>query len=233
MPVALNISVPALADFNRRFVEYVKVSKKLPSQVIAEKSNALRIETYKEFAKHSWKEGKKGGAQDYAKLRHMSGQGTKVRDSIRAKVRAGTAHRFDKTTKKRKRDRALDKNGKPLYGQRLAVWLELRARSSGVGYLAASLLDRRYRKPRKNDPLQERRLVQNRNKKGSVMTVMELTPFQYSIQMWARGADEVNARYNVAQNAVRNLNADMDVYLTRKANEAAQATIARYLPKKK
>jgi hypothetical protein len=228
MPVAVNISVPEIAGFNRRFVEYVKLSKKLPSQVIAEKSNALRIETFKEFAKHSWKEGAKTGAQDYGRLRHISGEGTRVRPSIRDKVRAGTAHRFDKTTKKRKRDRALDKNGKALYGQRLAVWLELRARSAGVGYLAASLLDRRYRKPRKNDPLQERRLVQNRNKKGSVMTVMELTPSQYSIQMWARGAEKVNARYNVAENALRNLNADMDVYLTRKANEAAQAALSRY-----
>lgn len=228
MPVALNITVPALADFNRRFVDYVKVSKKLPSQVIAEKSNALRIETYKEFDRHSWKEGQKGGAQDYGQLRHAGGEGTHVRDSIRAKVRAGTAHRFDKTKKKRKRDRALDKNGTALSGQRLAVWLELRARSSGVGYLAASLLDRRYRKPKKGDPLQERRLVENKNKKGSTMTVMELTPLQYSIQMLARGADIVNARYNVANNAIQNVNADMDKYLTRKANEAAQATLARY-----
>lgn len=228
MPAPINISIPALPAFNRALFDYIKVSKKLPSQVVAEKSQDLRIKAYKEFDRHSWKSGRKGGAQDYGKLRHMTGEGTEVRPSILAKVRAGTAHRFDKTKKKRKRDRALDKNGTALSGQRLAVWLELRARSAGVGYLAASLLDRRYRKPKKGAPLEERRLVLNRNKKGSTLTTMELTPFRYLISMESSGAVPYDRKYNAANNAVQAVNADMDIYLTRKANEAAQATLARY-----
>lgn len=228
MPAPINISVPALPAFNQAFLDYVKVSKKLPSQVVAEKANALRIEAYKEFAKHTWQAGRKGGVQDFAKLRHMSGGGTKVRKSIVDKVRAGTAFNFDKMTKKRRRDRAVDKNGTPLSGRRLAVWLELRKRSGGIGYIATSLLDRRYRKPGKGKPFEETRLVVNKNRKGNTLTTMDLTPFRFLITMESSGAVPVDRKYDAANNAVRAVTADIDIYLTRKANEAAQATLARY-----
>jgi hypothetical protein len=229
MPASINIKAPGLSEFTSKLDAYSKLTKKMPWQIVAEKSNDLRIQAYKQFESHSWKEGRKGGAQDYGQLRHAGGEGTHVRQSIRDNVRDGVAYDFTKKRRKRKgASRPVDKNGTNLSGQRLAVWLELKARARGVNYLAASLLDRRYKKPKKNEPTPERRLVANLNKKGQTMAVLELTPGQYKIEMFGTGAAIVDRRYNVADKAIGAVAADMDVYLVRQANKAAQAALSRY-----
>lgn len=227
MPVPINITVPALFEFNKSFLEYIRVTKKMPNQVVAEKSEKLRHELRREFDKHTWKSGRKGGAKDESDLRFIMGEGTEVRQKIKDKVRAGTAYDFSKLKKKRKTARAVDKNGKPLYGQRLAVWLEVRRRSQGVGYLQASLLDKRYRKPPKGKPFEEKRLVVNHSGNGKVLTVMDLRPGEYRIEMFAQGASVVDQRYGVANAAIAAQTADMNVYLTRKADEAKQSTLGK------
>jgi hypothetical protein len=204
MPAPINISVPALPAFNRALVDYIKVTGKLPAEVVAKKGVDVRIQMHREMKKHSYRKGRKGGAWREQKRRFKSGAGILVRD--RTFQPAG-----------------VDKNGRTLNRWQRAVKGEVERRERGVGLLAATFLDRRWRKPRKGSYLSE-----NRSRSLGRLMVTQQTPTAFTITATTPGVETVANRYGVVDRALSVATADLNKYLTRKANEAAQATLARY-----
>jgi hypothetical protein len=206
MPATLNIKAPGLPAFSATLVEYIRVSKKLPAQVVDEKGTNIRIRAMKEFHARAYKKGRKGGAWREQKRRFKQGKGVRVRNE------RGVS------------DNPIDKNGKPLNRWQSAVKHEMERRTRGVGVLGASIIDKRYRKIARRQG-GGKRLVENKSYRGSTLGTISQTDGEYRVTMFHPGALIVNDRYGIANKAMNDEIADINVYLVRKANEAAQAAL--------
>lgn len=238
MPAPINISVPALPAFNQAFLDYVRVSKKLPSVVVAEKGNDVRIKAMLGFKSVAFKKGRKGGVWREQMRRFKRGGGIRVNAGRRRRAYGGDLTLHAKRAGWGNGDKPVTKDGKKLNRSQAAAWLEIASRSAGIGILGVSLLDRRYRKGKATTFSLEngrwkgggrtRYLVQNNSSQLGSLASWKQDENMFQILMNTPGADTVSNRYGIADRAIGTVTADMDKYLTRKANEAAQGTLARY-----
>ena len=204
MPAPINISVPALPAFNQALTSYINVTGKIPAEVVARKGIDLRIQAFRELKKHEYKKGRRGGVAREQKRRFKAGKGILVRDRYKGSD-------------------GVDKNGRKLNRWQSAVKNEIERRQRGIGLLAVSFLDRRWRRPRTGRFLQA-----NSSRQLGTLMVTQQTPNEFRMTAYTPGIALVAERYGVADRAIGTVTADMNKYLTRKANEAAQATLARY-----
>lgn len=198
------VVVPALPAFSAAFSAYVAASKKLPAEIVARKGVDLRIQVFRGMKRQEWKRGRKGGAWREQQRRFKAGKGVKVRDRFGG-------------------DEGQDKNGKKLTRWQRAVKHEIDRRARGVGLIGVTFLDRRWRKPKKGHYLSR-----NTSRSLGTLAITQQTATEYRLTASTPGVDIVSNRYGVLNRALETVTADMNKYLTRKANEAAKATLARY-----
>jgi hypothetical protein len=207
MPAALNITAPGLPAFQSSLANYIAVSKKIPGEVVARKGVDVRIKMFQAMRQRQYRKGRKGGVWREQKRRFKSGRGMLVRDR---------SFQSD----------GVDKNGRKLNRWQAAVKGEAERRERGIGVLSVTFLDRRWRKPRKGHYLSR-----NQSRSLGTMMVTEQTKDTFHITATTPGVAEVAERYGAVNQALYAVTADMDKYLTRKANEAAQKTLGLYKKK--
>jgi hypothetical protein len=204
MPAPINLTVPNLPAFQGTLLEYIRQTKKLPSEVIAKKGVDLRIKMSQGMKRLAWKRGRKGGAMREQMRRFRQGKGALVRD------RQG-------------RSPGNDKKGRPLNRWQSSVKNEMERRERGVGVLSATFIDRRWRRARTG-----RFLSQNTSRTFGTILITEQTADTFHMTATTPGVSDVATRYGVVRTAMEQVRADTEKYLTRKANEAAQAALSRY-----
>lgn len=219
----------SLGQFNERLARYMQLSKKLPSEILEKKGRDLGIKLFEGFREHQFGgvPKRKGIAAEELRERSESGRGIELRDSIRKQyeqsrkyltytVRSfGQGARYSTSQSdylEAKRDgRAARRRRANLW--RKTVSMELAARESGIGVLAASFLWFRKRSS------QARRTYLVPNRTGKPLGYVERTENEMRIVGETEGLSATDAKHQVVVGAINTATADMVEYITRKERE--------------
>ena len=219
----------SLASFNAQLARYMELSKKLPNQILEKKGRDLGIKLFEGFREHQFggNPKRKGIAAEELRQRSSQGRGIRVRPSLRKRYEQGREHltysvrSFGQGARRSlllsdyreaKRDgRAARKRRSSLWQK--AVGMELAARESGIGVLAASFL---WFRKRSNNSMGTF-LVPNRT--GKPLGYVERTENAMRIVGETPGLGTVDAKYSVVVGAINTATADMVDYITRKERE--------------
>jgi hypothetical protein len=191
--------VSDLLRLNRNLKEYARVRSKMSVQeILANRGQRLRIFLYRAFWAQRWKQGRKGGGFKLLKSLVAAGKGIHVRLMTLVSPWAGQIP-------------TVTKRGQPLNERQKLVAQEMIRRSAGVGILGVSFLRKRWRETKVS-----KFLVENRTKGFGKAVTFALTEGQFTITGWTPGLKRVAEKYGLLGKAVRNMNADTEVYLSRK-----------------
>jgi hypothetical protein len=220
-----------LAEWNRAFGEYAKVTSKQPQEALEHKVKALGIALWKGFTAHQFggTPRQKGVGILELAVRTAAGQGTRIRSTLMAEYLANRAifRAKAKAIKQSLRNfggtldqwsgsmSALDANRE----ERIGLWQsivgrEVKARQAGIGQLGAAFLW--YRRRGKGEA---RRLVLNRG--GKPIGGVEVREGQAVITGRVEGLTTVDGRYGVVVGALRDETADTMKYVKEKQDAAA------------
>lgn len=219
----------SLASFNAQLARYMELSKKLPNQILEKKGRDLGIKLFEGFREHQFggNPKRKGIAAEELRQRSSQGRGIRVRPSLRKRYEQGREHltysvrSFGQGARRSlllSDYREAKREGRAARKRRSALWkkavgMELAARESGIGVLAASFLW--YRK-RSNNAMGTF-LVPNRT--GKPLGYVERTENALRIVGLTPGLSVVDAKYSVVVGAINTATADMVEYVTRKERE--------------
>lgn len=209
-PVTLQVDTEALNRLNRKLVDYHRVLGRLTiPEVLEKKGTDVRLRLWRLFWDQKF--GGRGRKNESIAMRELK---------RRAKAGAGILVRLRELSSKwggapeiaagRKR-----KGYKLSLWQKL-VWQELERRKSGIGVLAIGFLSKQFQRGFRAP--QGR--AETTSKATGTMVRLTLTPTSYTIEGFTPGLVEVANRYGIADKAIAEAEKDIDVYLTRKLNEA-------------
>lgn len=228
----------SLAQFNARFARYAELNKRMPDELLEKKGRALGIALFKGFREHQFggSPKNKGIAAEEFRARvsrgRAKGNGILVRDSLRERYEqgrdfltfsmrsAGQSARY--ATLKADRQEA-KRDGRAARKRRANLWqkavsMELAARESGIGVLAASFLWFRKRSNNARGTF----LVPNRT--GKPLGYVERTANAFRIVGETEGLAATDAKHSVIVAAINSEMADLDAYIARKEMENREAS---------
>ncbi|HNZ63506.1 MAG TPA: hypothetical protein PKH23_04175 [Bacillota bacterium] len=207
----------------------MELSKKLPNQILEKKGRDLGIKLFEGFREHQFggNPKRKGIAAEELRQRSSQGRGIRVRPSLRKRYEQGREHltysvrSFGQGARRSlllSDYREAKREGRAARKRRSALWkkavgMELAARESGIGVLAASFLW--YRK-RSNNSMGTF-LVPNRT--GKPLGYVERSENALRIVGETPGLSAVDAKHSVVVGAINTATADMVEYVTRKERE--------------
>lgn len=219
----------SLASFNAQLARYMELSKKLPNQILEKKGRDLGIKLFEGFREHQFggNPKRKGIAAEELRQRSSQGRGIRVRPSLRKRYEQGREHltysvrSFGQGARRSlllSDYREAKREGRAARKRRSALWkkavgMELAARESGIGVLAASFL---WFRKRSNNSMGTF-LVPNRT--GKPLGYVERTENALRIVGETPGLGTVDAKYSVVVGAINTATADMVEYVTRKERE--------------
>ena len=207
-----------LGRFEAALQRYAVVTLKSTEEILEKKGRDLGIKLYEEFRARQWGGAGKGRGRTLAtaeaEQRYREGRGTRLRPAIKAaylKERAALRHQKRALANTRARGRLREKY----------LGRELAARGSGIGVLAASFLWYRNRTTRTG-------IVQVPNRTGRPLGRVERGERSLRIvglgnidKSGSTGIGIVDTRYGLTARALARSEADIQVYLDRKARETA------------
>lgn len=224
----------SLAQFNARFARYAELNKRMPDELLEKKGRALGIALFKGFREHQFGGApkNKGIAAEEFRARAEKGEGIVVRESLRKRYEqgrdfltfsmrsAGQSARY--ATLKADRQEA-KRDGRAARKRRANLWqkavsMELAARESGIGVLAASFLWFRKRSNNARGTF----LVPNRT--GKPLGYVERTENAFRIVGETEGLAATDAKHSVIVAAINSEMADLDAYIARKEMENREAS---------
>ena len=219
----------SLASFNAQLARYMELSKKLPNQILEKKGRDLGIKLFEGFREHQFggNPKRKGIAAEELRQRSSQGRGIRVRPSLRKRYEQGReylTYRVRSFGQGARRSlllsdyREAKRDGRAARKRRSALWkktvgMELAARESGIGVLAASFL---WFRKRSNNSMGTF-LVPNRT--GKPLGYVERTENAMRIVGETEGLAATDAKYHVVAGAINTATADMVDYITRKERE--------------
>jgi len=219
----------SLASFNAQLARYMELSKKLPNQILEKKGRDLGIKLFEGFREHQFggNPKRKGIAAEELRQRSSQGRGIRVRPSLRKRYEQGREHltysvrSFGQGARRSlllSDYREAKREGRAARKRRSALWkkavgMELAARESGIGVLAASFLWYRKRSNNSMDTF----LVPNRT--GKPLGYVERSENALRIVGETPGLSAVDAKHSVVVGAINTATADMVEYVTRKERE--------------
>lgn len=219
----------SLASFNAQLARYMELSKKLPNQILEKKGRDLGIKLFEGFREHQFggNPKRKGIAAEELRQRSSQGRGIRVRPSLRKRYEQGREHltysvrSFGQGARRSlllSDYREAKREGRAARKRRSALWkktvgMELAARESGIGVLAASFL---WFRKRSNNSMGTF-LVPNRT--GKPLGYVERSENAMRIVGETPGLGTVDAKYSVVVGAINTATADMVEYITRKERE--------------
>ena len=223
----------SLASFNAQLARYMELSKKLPNQILEKKGRDLGIKLFEGFREHQFGGNPKRKGIAAEELRQRSargrakGNGIRVRPSLRKRYEQGreyltySVRSFGQGARRSlllSDYREAKRDGRAARKRRSALWkkavgMELAARESGIGVLAASFLW--YRK-RSNNSMGTF-LVPNR--KGKPLGYVERSENALRIVGETEGLAATDAKHQIVVGAINTATADMVEYVTRKERE--------------
>jgi len=219
----------SLASFNAQLARYMELSKKLPNQILEKKGRDLGIKLFEGFREHQFggNPKRKGIAAEELRQRSSQGRGIRVRPSLRKRYEQGReylTYRVRSFGQGARRSlllsdyREAKRDGRAARKRRSALWkktvgMELAARESGIGVLAASFL---WFRKRSNNSMGTF-LVPNRT--GKPLGYVERTENAMRIVGETEGLAATDAKYQVVAGAINTATADMVDYITRKERE--------------
>ena len=219
----------SLASFNAQLARYMELSKKLPNQILEKKGRDLGIKLFEGFREHQFggNPKRKGIAAEELRQRSSQGRGIRVRPSLRKRYEQGREHltysvrSFGQGARRSlllSDYREAKRDGRAARKRRSALWkktvgMELAARESGIGVLAASFL---WFRKRSNNSIGTF-LVPNRT--GKPLGYVERTENAMRIVGETEGLAATDAKYHVVAGAINTATADMVDYITRKERE--------------
>ena len=219
----------SLASFNAQLARYMELSKKLPNQILEKKGRDLGIKLFEGFREHQFggNPKRKGIAAEELRQRSSQGRGIRVRPSLRKRYEQGREHltysvrSFGQGARRSlllSDYREAKREGRAARKRRSALWkktvgMELAARESGIGVLAASFL---WFRKRSNNSIGTF-LVPNRT--GKPLGYVERSENAMRIVGETPGLSAVDAKYSVVVGAINTVTADMVEYVTRKERE--------------
>jgi len=218
MSAGVQIEVDTRA-VTRSLAAYALASRKNLDEVLEKKGRDLGIKLFQGYRARQW-----GGAARRAGIarselvaRTAAGRGTKIRESILRGFRA------EVVTAPKVRDAKSARGKAAARRRRASIWQkyvgrEIAARQRGIGVLAASFLWFRKRKASSGN----RGIEYVRNRTGRPLGGVEKGADFLRIQGYTAGLGAVGARYGIIRRALLLVQADMDVYLARKQDEAAR-----------
>ena len=219
----------SLASFNAQLARYMELSKKLPNQILEKKGRDLGIKLFEGFREHQFggNPKRKGIAAEELRQRSSQGRGIRVRPSLRKRYEQGREHltysvrSFGQGARRslllsdyreaKREGRAARKRRSDLWKK--TVGMELAARESGIGVLAASFL---WFRKRSNNSMGTF-LVPNRT--GKPLGYVERSENALRIVGDTEGLAATDAKYQVVAGAINTATADMVDYITRKERE--------------
>lgn len=226
----MNVQVESnIVEFQRMFQRYTELNSRAPEELMEKKGRALGIKLFEGFREHQFggNPKRKGIAAEELRQRSSQGRGIRVRPSLRKRYEQGREHltysvrSFGQVARRSlllsdymeaKRDgRAARKRRSALWKK--AVGMELAARESGIGMLAASFLWYRKRQSQAKGTF----TVPNRT--GKPLGYVDRGEGFLRIVSEADGIDVVDARYGIVQAALQRETADMAEYITKKERE--------------
>lgn len=219
----------SLASFNAQLARYMELSKKLPNQILEKKGRDLGIKLFEGFREHQFggNPKRKGIAAEELRQRSSQGRGIRVRPSLRKRYEQGReylTYRVRSFGQGARRSlllsdyREAKREGRAARKRRSALWkktvgMELAARESGIGVLAASFL---WFRKRSNNSMGTF-LVPNRT--GKPLGYVERSENALRIVGETEGLAATDAKYHVVAGAINTATADMVDYITRKERE--------------
>lgn len=219
----------SLDAFNAQLARYMELSKKLPNQILEKKGRDLGIKLFEGFREHQFggNPKRKGIAAEELRQRSSQGRGIRVRPSLRKRYEQGREHltysvrSFGQGARRSlllSDYREAKREGRAARKRRSALWkkavgMELAARESGIGVLAASFLW--YRK-RSNNSMGTF-IVPNRT--GKPLGYVERSENALRIVGETEGLAATDAKHQVVVGAINTATADMVEYVTRKERE--------------
>ena len=219
----------SLDAFNAQLARYMKLSKKLPDEILEKKGRDLGIKLFEGFREHQFggNPKRKGIAAEELRQRSSQGRGIRVRPSLRKRYEQGREYlTYSVRSSGQGARRSLllsdyrdaKREGRAARKRRSALWkktvgMELAARESGIGVLAASFLW--YRKRSNN----ARGTFMVPNRTGKPLGYVERTENAMRIVGETPGLGTVDAKYSVVVGAINTATADMVDYVTRKERE--------------
>lgn len=223
----------SLDAFNAQLARYMQLSKKLPDEILEKKGRDLGIKLFEGFREHQFGGNPKRKGIAAEELRQRSargrakGNGIRVRPSLRKRYEQGREHlTYSVRSSGQVARRSLllsdyreaKREGRAARKRRSALWqkavgMELAARESGIGVLAASFLW--YRKRSNN----ARGTFMMPNRTGKPLGYVERTENAMRIVGETPGLGTVDAKYSVVVGAINTATADMVDYITRKERE--------------
>lgn len=219
----------SLASFNAQLARYMELSKKLPNQILEKKGRDLGIKLFEGFREHQFggNPKRKGIAAEELRQRSSQGRGIRVRPSLRKRYEQGreyltySVRSFGQAARRSlllSDYREAKREGRAARKRRSALWkktvgMELAARESGIGVLAASFL---WFRKRSNNSMGTF-LVPNRT--GKPLGYVERTENAMRIVGETEGLAATDAKYHVVAGAINTATADMVDYITRKERE--------------
>ena len=218
-----------LEKFNERFARYTELNKRAPDMLLEHKGRDLGIKLFEGFREHQFggNPKRKGIAAEELRQRSSQGRGIRVRPSLRKRYEQGREHltysvrSFGQGARRSlllSDYREAKRGGRAARKRRSALWkktvgMELAARESGIGVLAASFL---WFRKRSNNSMGTF-LVPNRT--GKPLGYVERTENAMRIVGETPGLGTVDAKYSVVVGAINTATADMVDYITRKERE--------------
>ena len=219
----------SLASFNAQLARYMELSKKLPNQILEKKGRDLGIKLFEGFREHQFggNPKRKGIAAEELRQRSSQGRGIRVRPSLRKRSELGreqltySVRSFGQGARRSlllSDYREAKREGRAARKRRSALWqkavgMELAARESGIGVLAASFL---WFRKRSNNAMGTF-LVPNRT--GKPLGYVERSENAMRIVGDTEGLAATDAKYQVVAGAINTATADMVDYITRKERE--------------
>lgn len=219
----------SLASFNAQLARYMELSKKLPDQILEKKGRDLGIKLFEGFREHQFggNPKRKGIAAEELRQRSSQGRGIRVRPSLRKRYEQGREYltynvrSFGQGARRSlllSDYRGAKREGRAARKRRSALWkkavgMELAARESGIGVLAASFL---WFRKRSNNAMGTF-LVPNRT--GKPLGYVERSEGAMRIVGDTEGLAATDAKYQVVAGAINTATADMVEYVTRKERE--------------
>ena len=219
----------SLAKFNEQLSRYMQLSKKLPGDILEKKGRDLGIKLFEGFREHQFggNPKRKGIAAEELRQRSSQGRGIRVRPSLRKRYEQGreyltySVRSFGQGARRSlllSDYREAKRGGRAARKRRSALWkktvgMELAARESGIGVLAASFL---WFRKRSNNSMGTF-LVPNRT--GKPLGYVERTENAMRIVGETEGLAATDAKYQVVAGAINTATADMVDYITRKERE--------------
>ena len=218
-----------LEKFNERFARYAELNKRAPDMLLEHKGRDLGIKLFEGFREHQFggNPKRKGIAAEELRQRSSQGRGIRVRPSLRKRYEQGreyltySVRSFGQGARRSlllSDYREAKREGRAARKRRSALWkktvgMELAARESGIGVLAASFL---WFRKRSNNSIGTF-LVPNRT--GKPLGYVERTENAMRIVGETEGLAATDAKYQVVAGAINTATADMVDYITRKERE--------------